>query len=330
MQNDIHPELIQVLWVENDPVVTKAYPTEAADHDIQLVPFSCWEKAYAELQTNHKRWAAIILDAKCQVKETDSDNATRFLMRAITDITSLGVKFNREIPWYVLSGELGDEDAADLLNFDRPWDSDWPNKYYAKTTDRDILYRRIKYHTTQTKYLQVLNTYSEVFNALRDVKVNPECENLMEDLLLYIQDPVANTDNHSMLKLRKVLEHLFISMIHNGLIPNDADHLSKKGSPNLNYCSLWLAGKEVAKKDGTIVVPAPPKAYVTDIMSENIKNIIHVAGAEVHVQDETMLREDTKNTDLYLQSVGNSTYLLRSLVFQLCDIILWYYKYITR
>lgn len=97
-----------------------------------------------------------------------------------------------------------------------------------------------------------------------------------------------------------------------------------------NIGRLWLAGKEVAKKDGTIVVPAPPKAYVTDIMSENIKNIIHVAGAEVHVQDETMLRADTKNTDLYLQSVGNSTYLLRSLVFQLCDIILWYYKHMTQ
>lgn len=324
----MHPELIQVLWVEDDPVVTKAYPTEAADFGIQIVPFSCWEKALAELQTNYKRWAAIILDAKCKIKDTDSDNATRFLMNAIRDISKLGAKFNREIPWYVLSGELGSEDAADLLDIDRPWDADWAQKYYSKATDREALYRRIKYHVTQTKYLQIRNTYREVFEALDFVKVNPECENLMEDLLMFIQDPVNNTDNNAMHKLRKALEYVFISMIHQGIIPNDFNHISKKGSPNMNYCSLWLAGKEATKND-VVVVPAPDKPFVTEIMAEAIKNIIHIAGAEIHGQDETIEREDTKNVTSYLESVGNSTYLLRSLIFQLCDIILWYKLYLS-
>ena len=44
------PGLIQVLWIEDDPVVTNSYPAEAEQDDLQLVHFPCWDDAKVALR----------------------------------------------------------------------------------------------------------------------------------------------------------------------------------------------------------------------------------------------------------------------------------------
>ena len=58
-------DLVQVLWVEDDPNVTKSYPLKAESFDLELVPYPCWDDAKAALEGDYDRWSAIILDAKC-------------------------------------------------------------------------------------------------------------------------------------------------------------------------------------------------------------------------------------------------------------------------
>ena len=38
-------DLIQVLWVEDDPGVTETYPQKAEFFGLELVPFPCWDDA---------------------------------------------------------------------------------------------------------------------------------------------------------------------------------------------------------------------------------------------------------------------------------------------
>jgi DNA-binding NtrC family response regulator len=59
----MNENLIQVLWVEDDPNITRTYPLEAARYGLQLVPFSCWEDAEKALVSEFERWSAIVLDA---------------------------------------------------------------------------------------------------------------------------------------------------------------------------------------------------------------------------------------------------------------------------
>ena len=67
---------IQVLWVEDDPMITSAYPNEAdMVAGIELHPFPCWEEAEVELERNYEHWDAIILDAKCKYRKDDADKA---------------------------------------------------------------------------------------------------------------------------------------------------------------------------------------------------------------------------------------------------------------
>lgn len=51
----MNTNLIQVLWVEDDPDIINLYPMEAYRYGLELVPFSCWEEA-------EKAFASILRD----------------------------------------------------------------------------------------------------------------------------------------------------------------------------------------------------------------------------------------------------------------------------
>lgn len=108
------PGLIQVLWIEDDPVVTNSYPAEAEQYDLQLVHFPCWDDAKVALESDFNRWEAIILDAKCKVHAGSTDNAPQFLGNVILGITSICQKKQRPIPWYVLTGD-GSKEVLDSI-----------------------------------------------------------------------------------------------------------------------------------------------------------------------------------------------------------------------
>ena len=42
-------DLIQVLWVEDDPKVTETYPIKAESFGLELVSFPCWDDAKVAL-----------------------------------------------------------------------------------------------------------------------------------------------------------------------------------------------------------------------------------------------------------------------------------------
>ena len=125
-------DLIQVLWVEDDPEVTESFPVAAEREGIELVPFLCWDDALEALKKDYDRWSAIVLDAKCKQHRDSTDNAIRFLGEALKDISRLSEKKNRIIPWYILTG--GDESfISDSINDDRDaWDSDWTESSHKK------------------------------------------------------------------------------------------------------------------------------------------------------------------------------------------------------
>lgn len=144
----MNDSLIQVLWVEDDPEITQTYPLEAAIHDIQLVPFSCWQEAEKALESDFKRWSAIVLDAKCKYKKDSHDNATQFLMQALVSIARICAQHYCIIPWYILSGG-SEEELSDLINDSREeWDSDWGKNTIVKQ--------------------QIANSYSHAFLSMHE------------------------------------------------------------------------------------------------------------------------------------------------------------------
>lgn len=318
-------DLIQVLWVEDDEKVTKTYPVKAKLLGLQLVPHSCWDDAKVALEREYDRWSAIILDAKCKHHRESADNAVRFLGEALKDISTLAQKKGRTIPWYILTG--GDEtEVSDSINDDRmEWDSDWTvakhKNYYSKATDRDELYRRIRYRASRSPRLQIQKMYRDVFVAIEECKIGDEAYNALEDLLVPIHFPdeiEASDYNDKFQKARDILEYIFRSMSAYGILPDWGKQV------NLTASSLLLDNIDFKNKDDSPIVKSRARILPKEL-SRIMKVMVNIIPPFCHSDSGI---EDNVRKKEYMTAVENSTFLLKSFTLQFCDLILWYRNYL--
>lgn len=344
---------IQVLWVENDPMITSSYPNEAdMVAGIELHPYDCWEDAEEELERNYDRWDAIILDAKCKYRKDDADKANRFLSNVFPKIMVLAARKNRTIPWYVLSGQ-GEDDIRDLLPETNEWDEDWirivNRRFYSKngivklggkeTHERHALFNRIKAQVTLYRHeMQVeYNLYPDVFTALDHLNLAGEVGYYLMPLLEPIHfEGTSNTDyNYRYVDLRKSLENIFRHMVKKGILPPIIIGENKKKNVNLSWSSLFLGGNQPENlssihdsenKFWQMVRRKTPNPILPKQLANWLKDAVFQAGGAVHTS--TGEEEIVINLDNYLPHVGNSPYMLRSLAMGLCDFILWYDNFV--
>ena len=322
-------DFIQVLWVEDDPVVTEAYPLDAEEYGLELVSFPCWDDAKAVLEGDYDRWSAIILDAKCKHHRDSADNAIRFLGEALKDISKLSEKNGHIIPWYVLTG--GDEsEVSDSINDERlQWDKDWTEsknkKYYSKNVDNESLYRRIRYHAYKSPRIQIHEMYRHVFEAVEECEIDDNGYNALEDLLVPIHFPKAIKDkdyNDKFEKARTILEYIFRSMSSKGILPEWGKQV------NLQWSSCLLSGMSAMRKDDNgneIVIIECKKQVLPAVLKETIRAMTRIIPAFCHSDNKE--EKDVKKEEFF-GLVNDSTLLLKSFAFQLCDFILWYRNYI--
>ena len=324
-----HFDLIQVLWVEDDPVVTETFPLKAENFDLELVPYSCWDDAKEALESDYDRWSAIILDAKCKHHRDSADSAIVFLREALKDISVLAEKKDRVIPWYVLTG--GDtSEVSDSINDEREkWDKDWTDstnkKYYSKNTDTEMLYNRIRYHANVSPRLQIHKMYSNVFDAIEECRIDDEAFNNLEDLLAPIHFPTEIEDkdyNDKFKKARVTLEYVLKSMSTNGMLPDWGKNI------NARWSACILSGKNAIKyvKDADdIIVIEAKESILPPALIDVLRSMVNILPSDVHAKSSD---EYAINLPDYIKSVDGSTYLLKSFALQLCDLILWYRNYL--
>ena len=318
-------DLKQVLWVEDDTSIIPQFIEDAENSGLELVPYCCWDDAKKALENDYDRWSAIILDAKCKHHRDSADSAVVFLREALKDISVLAVTKDRTIPWYVLTG--GDTtEVSDSINDERlKWDKDWTDstnkKYYSKNTDTEMLYDRIKYHAQVSPRLQIQKMYRNVFEAIEDCKIDDEAYNALEDLLLPIHFPDeidAKDYNDKFQKARDVLEYVFRSMSAYGILPDWGKQV------NLSASSHLLAGKDFTKKDGSVIVKSNATILPKEL-SRIMRAMVNIIPPFCHSDSGV---EDTVSKKEYMNSVENSTFLLKSFALQFCDLILWYRNYL--
>lgn len=330
-------DYIQVLWVEDDPEVTVAYPHEAEIYDLQLVSFPCWDDAKIALESDYDRWSAIILDAKCKFHRDSSDSAIVFLREALKDIAAISKEKRRVIPWYVLTGG-SESEVSDSINDDRlKWDSDWTEqqhkKYYSKNIDNETLYERIKSHAQKSTRIQVQEMYRDTFEQLSYLNNKEVCEDV-STILETIHYPNAHHDFTPRLyynPMRKALESVFRTMKNAGIFP---DEFFSGGIVNLNQCFMFLIGRDArvlgyryAGNSGEGIVPR----HIHDMMSLII-NLGNSGSHSIEQSHSTELSEDEiQKYDKHIKSQGvNSKLLISSIALQFCEIVKWMNHYIAQ
>ena len=329
---DFDIDLIQVLWVENDPEVTENYPVKAVTFGLQLEAYPCWDDARIALEKEFDRWSAIILDAKCIYHRGDDDDVKVFLRETLDDISTICERRGRIIPWYVLTA--GDtSEVSDYINDKRlKWDGDWTEKrhkkYYSKNTDNEDLYIRIREHAQVSYRIQIQQIYQDI------------CDNLMllgkesRDDILTILETMHFPKSHPDFKprlyynpLRKALESVYRLAGKAGIIHND---FFKGGQVNINQCYMFLIGFP-AEKIGYKAAERIAPRHIQEMMSL----IMNIGNVNSHSIDESLPTElsevEILGYERHIEQSGtNSKYLVFSMALQLCEILRWMKNYIAR
>ena len=327
-------DLIQVLWVEDDPKVTETYPLKAEHFDLELVPFPCWDDAKAALESDYDRWSAIILDAKCKQHRESADNAIKFLGEALKDIAAISKAKRRVIPWYVLTGGSENEVSDSIIDDRLKWDSEWTEqqhkKYYSKNADNEALYERIRDHAQKSTRIQIQEMYREDYNQLSSLN-----KEVCEDITMILEAmhfPDSHPDFTPRLfynPMRKALECVFRLAKTAGIIPEE---FFSGGKVNLNQCFMFLIGRDaevLGYRYGNKGEQLAPR-HINDMMSL----IINLGNCSSHSTEQShpteLSEEEILKYDSHIKYQGvNSKLLVFSIALQFCEIVKWMNHYIA-
>lgn len=333
----------KVLWVDDqnkddDNNVTSFYlgwQLKADKFNIELDPYDNWEEAEYALRKNFDEYSAIILDAKCKIRKSDSDE-DEFITAVLPSLTNLFGEKRRLLPWYLLS-------AGTMSNFDgivkgaryqhTKHEEDWGDMLYLKDAGEDShneLFSNIVRNAKDMAMNVVLYRHYDTFCYMgQDKLIDCRARKLMLKMLSALYYPEENIKyEYAGNPLRKILEYLFRSARKQGLLP---DVFFEGDKEAVQLASLFMAGRNVNYTDSynrerTIrwgkASSNPLKAGESIFPKDSdiascVNNIRMFTNKDSHTTEDEPWLIDEEQKDAFF-----------GYVLQMCHVIKWYGKYI--
>lgn len=315
--------LTKVMWLEENLFIIDEFKGKAKEYDLDLQTFNCWEDAFNALSGNIKGWEAIILNPMCKLGKGDRPKPQKFLPQVFCDITSICVKYNVVIPWYIFSN-TDPSFFEDLVVKDRlKYDAEWERPYYSMEEDADYLFYRVKMQTSSINRIRIREgVHKDLFDklsALTSFGFLREDILTIEDILLSLYE---NKDSKrcNFIYLRKIIERTIQSMIHFGLLPDDLKNTM--GETNFVGCARLLAGLDCRSNSYQYRQTIP---IINNVAGSNLLNILNICHGFAHAESTSQYTY-RKNTNEYLSSVQTNN-LLHACTLMIADIIILYYNF---
>jgi len=292
-----------ILWIDDEHEGLSGIKGRAKRNGINLIPFRSSNGGMSELERNYPMFDGVLFDAKILENEDDVKGTedTIYVHRAKERVLQLKKKF--EI--FILTGQA---EAYEDKTFKKAF-----TKVYMKGSDGEIdrLFIDIKKAAATQEDTQIRQCYKRVFDFCTDSYIG-------RDSALTFLNAIKGANNESsydskdyFLLIRKMLELLFEKLNKIGLIPDDIFNSNGWFNPTSDF----LTGKEsnyIIKSD----VIHPTIAFLL----RQLKDITQ--DAEHNIQDKLRLKTDDFIT------IIKTPYLFRSSLNQLCDILVWFKKFI--
>jgi hypothetical protein len=277
-----------VIWFDDEYQTLDIIIEKAMLADINLVGFSNAEDGLKELKNNINWYDAVIVDGIFYQSnnEQNAQVTSNAMGKVAMELKQLEDK--RIIPWYILSGQPSftkeKNQIVDLFS---------NNKVYDKLSDEDLdeLWNKLKLDADSQLETQIRHRYADVFELCSEKYIGESnYEKLLRLLFAVEGNDYKNPIYYN--EIRKLLESIFTACNIKGLFPQDCTEMNAR--------SLYLGRKEM-------------QAYVPFYIQRNIHSVVQIS------QDGSHLLSTDGDV-----SKGNAPYLLRSTIFELFNILLWY------
>ncbi len=303
---------IKVLWLD-DEFDSVALGSTFIRMEKHFTLIKCYTKDEFLSKIENEEWDAIVLDV---LDENGRDSGFR------TAVMRIMSKF-KDVPWFVFSGQTDvikkESDIRSMLE-EEDCQRDYADIIYVKSNDNDKLIEDIKAAVCNKPEWQarnsVKNKYREVLSVF-DIIGNESREPFFE-ILMAIENHKQVDHKVYYTQLRMVLEWMFRHANMKGLLHDNC--IDSKGKVNLTESSLFLAAEQPK-----YIGAKCKERHFPKLIAENVKNLLFITGGASHTND--LGEKDIINLQEYWKSVNNSSFLLYSLTFALCDILIWYKIY---
>lgn len=293
-----------ILWIDDEHETLGGTKGRAKRNGINLMPFKSLNGGMSELERNYPFYDGVLLDAKFFENEDDKKGTedTYNVHRAKEQLLQLKKKF--EV--FILTGQA---EAYEDKTFKKAFP-----KVYKKGSDVEIdrLFVDIKKAAASQKDTQIRHSYKRVFDVCTEKYIG---EYAGQDILnlLKVEDE-SNIDNHFN-SIRKIIEDLFAAFHKFNLMPSEFVR------PNvaLNQSSIFLAGQEQHEKTDAVYKKHRhlEATHLPSQIAYYFRSILAITQSGSH----------RSNIDHHVRAV-RTPFLLKSVFFQLLDVLVWFKIYI--
>ncbi|TAE75090.1 MAG: hypothetical protein EAZ85_03345 [Bacteroidetes bacterium] len=248
---------------------------------------------------------AVILDAKCLVSETQEVEDFNFLPQALEALKEYEQITKRHIPFVVNTGYIGERE---LKMMDASV-AKQKGKLFRKMEDSSNLLIFLLTSMENAQDIGLEKEYQDVFEIFERGFLSIELKTDLMNILKKLDDKTDIKNKFN--SLRKIIEAIYLKIkADNNTIPDNVFYGRDRTSVNLDWCWLYLSGKQVIidRRANTIEV-AP--ANLPFLFPEHISNLIKC------FQEVTAI-----NSHSYPKNVDNYAY--KSMLFALLEVLIWF------
>lgn len=292
-----------ILWIDDEHETLTGTKGRAKRNGINLIAFKSLNNGMDELERNYPFYDGVLLDAKFFENEDDVKGTedTYNVHRAKERLLQLKKKFKV----FVLTGQA---EAYEDNTFKKAF-----TKVYKKGSDEEIdrLFSDIKVAAATQEDTQIRHIYKRVFDVCTERYIG---ELASQDILNLLKVNDETNIDHHFNTIRKVVEDLFIAFNKFNLLP--AEFVTPGVA--LNESSKFLAGRS---SDGTLFSEKGYQHLEETHLSKQIalylRSILSVTQAGSHRSE----------IDVHVRTI-KTPYLLKSVFFQLLDVLVWFKMYV--
>jgi hypothetical protein len=292
-----------ILWIDDQHETFGGTKGRAKRNGINLIGFKSLNGGMSELERNYPFYDGVLLDAMFFENEDDKEGTedTYNVHRAKERLLQLKKKF--EV--FVLTGQA---EAYEDKTFKKAF-----TKIYKKGSDSetDRLFVDIKYAASAQEDTQLRHHYKRIFDVCTEKYIG---EYAGQDILNLLKVNNDSDVDKNLTAIRDIVQDLFSAFQKFNLLP--LEFISP--SVALNESSKFLTGKSI---DGSYFSEKGFKhkdeTHLPKQISINLRNILSIVQPGSHRTE----------IDNHIRTV-RSHYLMKSVLYQLFDILLWFRIYV--
>lgn len=301
--------MINVIWVDDlilnqDGTQTdlcKSIVNSAYDEGIDITPFATYNEAYNEMEKYPSKWIAIILDVRNDHAIAGSENQDYLSMRR--RIEQFRKEHGNSVEPFIFVFSADSVTISDAKRYFIKDASIQSKEVYTKPDDVNVLFEDIKAAANLSTSYATYTKYEDIIDAIVEMGWSIEDQNLVFNLIKYIDSDNDYKNDILYNGIRKLLEvALYIKLERVGIMDGFGKSTNESVDDTINKRSVYMGTNK----------------KVPLYIQRAFHSLTMIAQNGSHydaTSPQLVVARDTRQ--------GNAPYLLKSCLFNLLTIIKW-------